>query len=120
MVALRLFVGTQCLSCAARYLQAVAESLRRWFPNRPIFLRLGHPPDEDLVFMASATEFLPSGGGFSDVIASLVQHFGGRVARPSTWKHSVDLSEMYRGAYLRCPHRGGSGRDHPNAGKFLC
>ena len=42
------------------YLQAVTESLRRWFPSRPIRLRLGYPPDDDLVFMVSTAESNPN------------------------------------------------------------
>ena len=96
------------------YLHALTESLRRWFPSRLVHQRLGYPPDDDLVFMASAAEFVPSGGGFSDLIASLVQHSGGRVVRPSSWPHAADGSNLYDGMFMRCP------KGHRNAGEFLC
>ena len=41
-------------------------------------LRLGHPPDDDVVYMANAAHFVRSGGGFSYLCAALVRMLGGR------------------------------------------
>ena len=46
---------------------------------RNIVELLNRDADEDLTFMARATYFVPSGGGFSSTVAELVRMNGGRV-----------------------------------------
>ena len=62
-----------------RYLGRLAAYFGRRFPQAHVSLRLGHDPDEDVVYMAHARTFIPSGGQYSRVIAALVDIFGGRV-----------------------------------------
>ena len=42
-------------------------------------IRLNRNPDEDVLVMASSKYFVKSGGGFSRMIAHLVQMNGGKV-----------------------------------------
>ena len=76
--------GTACghhnKSC--RYLHAVVDYIRTRFAPAPVSLRLNRPADEDFAYMARATAFLPGGGGYSNLIAKLVNRSGGQVLRP--------------------------------------
>ena len=42
-------------------------------------LRTGRLPDDDVLFMTSASAFLPSGGTFSKMISKIVAHNGGEI-----------------------------------------
>ena len=42
-------------------------------------LRLGHPPDDDIVFIGRSDYFLMGGGGFSTLLGGLVGKLGGKV-----------------------------------------
>lgn len=44
-----------------------------------VTLRVGKPPDEDMVFASQAKGYFKSGGGFSNITAELVKRFGGKV-----------------------------------------
>ena len=44
-------------------------------------LRLGHPPDDDIVFMGRSEYFIMGGGGFSTLLGGLVSKLGGTVFR---------------------------------------
>jgi hypothetical protein len=48
-------------------------------------LRTGQFPDDDAIFMSSASFFLPSGGGFSRWLAHIVEVNGGTVIWPQGW-----------------------------------
>jgi hypothetical protein len=47
-------------------------------------LLTGRLPDDDVLFMSSASAFLPSGGTFSMIISKLVTLHGGKVLHPHT------------------------------------
>ena len=77
--------GARCSShrksCA--FVNAVAHHIRtRVAPGSSVSLRLGGDPDEDFAFMARSRRFLPAYGGYSTLIARLVERFGGTVLRP--------------------------------------
>lgn len=48
--------------------------IKKFFEDlgKTVILRLGKTPDDDVVFMSSASYFSPSGGGFSNVIKKIV------------------------------------------------
>lgn len=62
-----LFKGDSFKSC--QYLHALKSYLAR--ANVSVSLRLGHSPDDDMMFGFLADGFLPSGGGFSRIIATI-------------------------------------------------
>ena len=60
---------------------AYIDRVRAFFEERgyQVQLRLGNLPDDDVVFMARASFFVQSGGGFSYLISQINQRMGGRV-----------------------------------------
>ena len=58
---------------------AYINGVRDHFRERGYFveLRIGHDADQDVVYMAHASYYISSGGGFSQVIQGLVEQFGG-------------------------------------------
>jgi len=74
-----------CVSCplvkTCQYAHAMANYMTKlWYPAE---LRLGHDPDEDFVFLSRGSKFIPSGGSFSNLIASVVRRHHGKVYSPT-------------------------------------
>jgi len=59
----------------AAYLQEIGHHVQ---------VRVGHAPDDDVVFMANSKIFVPSGGGYSQMLCDMVRMNGGRVVKTST------------------------------------
>lgn len=57
------------------------QRLQRFFEQNgfEVEVRWNNPPDEDFVLMSNANYFVPTGGGFSELIVRVVQKFGGTV-----------------------------------------
>ena len=55
--------------------------LKRFFEasGSKVYLRLGNPPDKDLLYAAQSKTFVQGGGGFSSILAQLVERSGGKV-----------------------------------------
>lgn len=70
--------GEPVASCAYTY--ALKTYLERFKLN--VTLRLGHSPDEDIVFASQAKTYIVSGGGFSRIVGTLGKMFGARVVQP--------------------------------------
>ena len=60
------------------YTRSVQRYLQR-LTGTEITLRLGEPPDDDIMFVSQAKGFLPAGGGFSDLLGRLQELSGGTV-----------------------------------------
>jgi hypothetical protein len=56
-------------------------SILKFFQNNgfDVELRLGKPPDDDFVYMCNAKFFIPSGGGYSNLVKNIVEKFGNTV-----------------------------------------
>ena len=85
---IELVAGSHCGSfCASHqrscdYVHAVASYFRTRFPDTRVSFRIGKDPDDDLVYMSAAHQFVAGGGSFGqELIAPLVSHFGGTVLR---------------------------------------
>ena len=63
-----------------QYLHTLQAAL--WELGYPTTLRLGRTPDDDVAYISRAQFFLPSGGGFSRLLAKLVRLNGGHVICP--------------------------------------
>jgi hypothetical protein len=50
-------------------------------------VRVGHDPDSDFLFLASSAWFVPTGGGFSNLIANMVRRNDGQVYQSQTFYH---------------------------------
>ena len=62
---------------SAEYLRRLREFLEQY--GFEVEVRWNKPPDDDFVFMSNAKYFVPSGGGFSELVARVVKEFGGLV-----------------------------------------
>ena len=60
---------------------AYIDSVKDFFRARgfSVDLRLGRKPDDDVAYASHARYFIQSGGGFSQVIAGIVEEMGGQV-----------------------------------------
>jgi hypothetical protein len=56
---------------SCQFTKALQLFLSRMLPHVQISLRVGHAPDEDVLFATSADHFLSAGGGFSRIIGRL-------------------------------------------------
>lgn len=56
--------------------------------------RINLDPDEDFLIMCNAKYFVPSGGGFSDVITNIVKLKGGRVISSSSPTQMLPMSTL--------------------------
>lgn len=63
------------------YVTDLANALR--MRHFDVFVRDPRTPDEDFLYMCSAEVFVQGGGGYSALIASVVEARGGNVLRPS-------------------------------------
>ena len=57
--------------------------------------RLASTPDNDFAFMSATRVFVKGGGGYSNLIAQLVQARGGTVYEPSLFDVAAKWSELY-------------------------
>jgi len=68
--------ATNRLSRSCQYVYAVGRYLEK--RRISVAYRLGGDPDDDFVYISHARYFVPSGGGFSSVLARLVEEAGGK------------------------------------------
>jgi hypothetical protein len=71
---------TATKSC--QYTKALQAYIGRIMPQAKISLRLGNPPDEDVVFAMQADEYVMGGGSFSRLINTLREHHARSKPRP--------------------------------------
>ena len=69
---------TLTASKSCQYMHGLKTFFERLLPrNISVSLRLGNPPDDDVVFASHAACFIPSGGGYSRMIGNLHSMRGG-------------------------------------------
>jgi len=69
---------TLTASKSCQYIHGLKSFFERLLPrNISVSLRLGNPPDDDVLYAAHAACFIPSGGGYSRMIERLHSMRGG-------------------------------------------
>ena len=56
---------------SCQFIKVLQVFLTRGLPQAKVSLRVGHNPDDDVVFATSADYFIPSGGGYSRLLGDL-------------------------------------------------
>ena len=68
----------QAASKSCQYIHGLKTFFERLLPrNISVSLRVGNPPDDDVLYAAHAACFIPSGGGYSRMIEHLHSMMGG-------------------------------------------